>query len=75
MERLSDYVFKVHATWLASSFSCCFPGSQERSVEAKEKELELDSAISSRRHSPIPLSSMTYRQARKVPPTQLITLV
>ena len=67
MERLNGAVMNVHSTWLASSISCCFPRLRDQPVEGTSKEhdedLMTESATSSRRQSPIPVSSTMYRHA------------
>ena len=59
---------KVHGAWLASSVNCCFPTRlpDQPGVEEKDRDLRRDldeeyevaqSADTSRRNSPLPISS------------------
>ena len=70
MERWGERMMKVHSTWLANSISCCFPRLQDQPVEEKDvgydEEPWTPSPTSSKRNSPLPVSSMAFLDLRGI---------
>ena len=66
MERLGDRMGEYYSAWLATSISCCFPGSQDRpqsfNVEDREKRMTSEREITA-----VPLRAATIKRQSPIP--------